>query len=163
MAEEKAPKTAAVPATTHRWNPLESLQRGWLLPDMLHEWSDLMERGMGLIRIERTTEDGQLVVRAELPGVDPDRDVKVSLVGDVLSIEAERRDERHTEAEGMSHSEFHYGRLTRALRLPSHVDPAAVRAAYKDGILEIRVPVPEDKPSGHQIPVQREQSAGSAT
>ena len=150
------PKAAPGSALTQRLRSFEDFRMGWPLAELLsHEWTDLMERTTGMIRIEETTENGDVVVRAELPGIDPDKDVHVTLEDDVLTIHAERRDQRTEESEGTRRSEFHYGTLTRRLHVPRGIDPEAIAATYRDGILEVRVPAPAPVAETREIAVHR--------
>jgi HSP20 family protein len=106
------------------------------------------------IRVEEYEEDGVVVVRAELPGIDPDKDVDVTITDGMLRIEAERRQEEHKEGTGYVRREMSYGSFTRTLPLPEGVSEADIEASYKDGILEIRVPVPEPV-TGTKIPISK--------
>ena len=110
----------------------------------------------GLMRVEEFTEDGACVIRAELPGIDPEKDVELSVVDGMLHIEA-RREERTEEKQPHGYrSEFRYGTFTRSIRLPKGATEKDVTATYKDGILEVRVPTPPqvEQPAA-KIPVQR--------
>ena len=149
-------KPAPGSALAQRLRAFEDFRMGWPLGDLLsHELSDLMERTTGMIRVEESTEGGFLVVRAELPGIDPDKDVHVTLEDDVLTISAERRDERTEENEGNRRTEFHYGSMTRRLRVPRGIDPETIAATYQDGILEVRVPAPAPTAETREIAVHR--------
>jgi HSP20 family protein len=90
------------------------------------------------MRCEQYDQDGCVVVRAELPGVDPDRDVEVTVVDGVLRIDARRHEEPR---EWRHRSEFFYGEMIRTLVLPPDADGSAVTATYQDGILEVVVPL----------------------
>ncbi len=70
------------------------------------------------IRVEEFREAGTLVVRADLPGIDPDRDVEVTVCGGMLRIEAERREEEKREEKGRLRHELRYGSLSRTCRCP---------------------------------------------
>jgi HSP20 family protein len=105
-----------------------------------------------MIRVDEFHDDGTLVVRAELPGIDPEKDVEVTVVNGMLHITAERREEEKTEAEGYLRHELRCGSFTRALPLPDGVAETDIKADYKDGILEIRVPTPEPAPA-KKIPI----------
>ena len=102
-----------------------------------------------VFRLEETVGDECYVVRAELPGLDPENDIEVTVDGRVLTIRAERRQQDS----GPYRSEFRYGSLTRAVRLPARVDPADVTARYDRGVLEISIPVGAVKPEGTRIPI----------
>jgi HSP20 family protein len=109
-------------------------------------------RGAHGIRIEESVSDGVFTLRAELPGIDPEQDVEISVEGDMLSIRAERT----TKTEDKRHSEFHYGALARTVRLPAGARTGEAEADYKDGILTVTVPVPEETGQGPRtIAVQR--------
>ena len=89
------------------------------------------------VRIEEFSDDDKYVIRAELPGVDPAKDVKVEVANGMLTISATRQQEEHDGAR----SEFHYGTLTRRVLLPDGADEQAVVAKYTAGILEVTVPI----------------------
>jgi HSP20 family molecular chaperone IbpA len=128
---------------------LEWMDRG--LPPFVERWA---ERGAQAIRVEERMRDGRLVVRAELPGIDPERDVEVALQGDRLTITAERREEEHTESGHGYRSEFRYGSSTRTLQVPPGTQESDISASYADGILEITVPAPTPQREPRRIPVR---------
>lgn len=97
------------------------------------------------IRVEEYVEDHTLVIRAELPGIDPDKDVSITLSDGTLQIEAERRSSQTAETARGYRSEFRYGSFSRVIPLPEGVRDEDVAATYRDGILEVRVPVPQEK------------------
>jgi HSP20 family protein len=92
------------------------------------------------MRLEQEVKDDTLVVRAEMPGIDPAKDVEITLDEGVLRITAQRRSETKEEKEGSYFSEFRYGSFERAVRVPRETVMDDVKATYKDGILEVRVP-----------------------
>lgn len=99
--------------------------------------------GDELIRVDEFRDGDTEVIRAELPGIDPEKDVDLTVVDGMLRISAERRHEESTEEKGFRRRELRYGSMTRTLPLPDGVSESDITATYKDGILEIRVPVPE--------------------
>jgi HSP20 family protein len=105
----------------------------------LSEWfeQDSLLRGTNPIRLEDHMTDTEYTVRAELPGLDPEKDVQISVSDGVLTIRAERREETQTRYR----SEFRYGSFERSVRLPSNADEQGARATYNKGILEITVPL----------------------
>ena len=103
-----------------------------------------------VFRLEEAIRDDRYVVRAELPGLDPENDIEVTVEGRILTIRAERRQQDN----GPYRSEFRYGSLARAVRLPARVDAADVTARYDKGVLEVSVPVREVKPEGTRIPIE---------
>jgi predicted unusual protein kinase regulating ubiquinone biosynthesis (AarF/ABC1/UbiB family)/HSP20 family molecular chaperone IbpA len=100
-------------------------------------------------RLEEAIRDNRYVIRAELPGLDPENDIEVTTDGRILTIRAERRER----ADGVYRSEFRYGSLVRAVRLPASVDAADVTARYDNGVLEVSVPAREVRRTGARIPV----------
>lgn len=106
--------------------------------------------GMHGIRIEEDMRDDAYVVRAELPGIDPDKDVEITVHGGVLTLRAERSERE----ESAKHSEFRYGAFARALRLPEGARADDATADYKDGILTITVPCVEAEKGAKTITVQ---------
>ena len=103
------------------------------------------------IRVEEFMRDGNFVVRAELPGIDPDKNVEVTVTDGMLTIRADR--EEKTEEE--HRSEFYYGSFVRTLALPAGVDQGSVHAEYKDGILEVQVAMPEPAAAPTHMPIKR--------
>jgi predicted unusual protein kinase regulating ubiquinone biosynthesis (AarF/ABC1/UbiB family)/HSP20 family molecular chaperone IbpA len=102
-----------------------------------------------VFRLEESVQDDRYVIRAELPGLDPENDIEVTVDGRVLTIRAERHHQDHEP----NRSEFRYGSLAREVRLPAGVDPADVAARYDKGVLEVSVPIVV-KPEGIRIPIQ---------
>jgi HSP20 family protein len=94
----------------------------------------------------------EMVVVLELPGVNQ-KEVEISLVGDTLNVKGERRPPEDVEKESRHRVERSFGSFFRALVLPSEVDPDRIKAVYKDGLLEIRLPKREEaKPRA--IPIE---------
>lgn len=109
--------------------------------------------GLQMLRVEDFLDEQEYVVRAELPGIDPDRDLDLTVQDGVLTLKAERKEER-TEPH---RSEFRYGTFSRSLTLPSGADENDVRATYRNGILEIRVGMrPEDKREARHITIAKD-------
>jgi HSP20 family molecular chaperone IbpA len=107
-------------------------------------------RGGTTLRIEDYLEADAYVVRAELPGVDPARDVEISAHDGMLHLHAERHEEKKDE----HRTEFRYGSFSRTVSLPYGADADAATATYRDGILEVRLPIKaEAKPEVTHITV----------
>ena len=94
-------------------------------------------------RVEEQLKDGEYVVRADLPGIDPEHDVEITVDDGQLRINAHRRSETKEEGKGRYRSEVRYGSFTRVLPAPKGLKDKDVKATYKDGVLEVRVPAPE--------------------
>jgi HSP20 family protein len=98
-----------------------------------------------------TEEEIQLAV--ELPGLE-ENDIRVSLEDGVLSIEGERADERSEEKDGFRHTESCRGSFRRRVRLAAEVDEEAVKAVYRNGVLNVTLPkVAQPGPEARTIPV----------
>ncbi|MFH5824024.1 Hsp20/alpha crystallin family protein [Georgenia sp. AZ-5] len=106
------------------------------------------------IRVEEVREGDQLVVRAELPGVDPEKDVEVTVDEGVLTISAEKRERAEEKGAEGYRSEFRYGHFERHVRLPRGTSPDVISASYRDGVLEVRLPAGEP-PATRRIEIQR--------
>jgi HSP20 family molecular chaperone IbpA len=124
-----------------------------LLPRLFGDMTDWFEvdlpRPLPMIRFEDRVSDEEYVLRAELPGLEPDKDVQITTLHGVLTVKAERREEE----KGLNRTEFRYGALQRSIRLPVNADEKAIKATYRNGILEITVPLTAPQPAGHQIEV----------
>ncbi|HEX7094256.1 MAG TPA: Hsp20/alpha crystallin family protein [Acidimicrobiales bacterium] len=130
------------------WFPGRRLFESW--PDT---WRDFFEESS--LRVEEFEEDNKLVVRAEMPGIDPDKDVEITVSDNTLHIKAERRQESKTEDKRGYRSEFRYGSFVRTVPLPAGANEKDISATYQDGILEVRVPVDAGKAETKKIPVSR--------
>lgn len=105
--------------------------------------------GGNLIRVEDRVDDDKYVLRAELPGLDPE-DIKVNVEDGRLTIEAERTEERSESGR----SEFSYGSFNRSVSLPAGADENQVEASYAKGILEVTVALSAAGTGGRSIEVK---------
>jgi HSP20 family protein len=154
---EKTEKVETTPAV--RSSDWGDMFERWLgeFP-MLRFWPDLrrtMGEGADLLKVEEFADGNQIVVRAEMPGIDPDKDVHITVSDHTLRLRAERREETRTDEDGGYRSEFHYGSFTRTVALPVGASDKDVKATYKDGILEVRIPVDREEAEARKVPVQR--------
>ncbi len=104
-----------------------------------------------LVRVEDFLKDDRYVVRAQLPGVDPEKDVEITVGAGMLHI----RGERHEEKQEGRRTEFSYGAFSRDMTLPLGADEDDVRATYEDGILEVSIGLGETKPDTRRVTVAR--------
>ena len=146
-------KTSALPDGGAMPLPARRHMAPGLLDWLEGPWPAMLPFGSNqTFRVEDYTDDGKYMIRAELPGIDPQQDVEVTVDSGMLTIRAERREESKQER----HSEFKYGSLTRSLSLPEGTDPDKITATYDKGILEVTVPVPKQPArASRQIAVQR--------
>ena len=103
-----------------------------------------------ILRLEDELKDGRYQVRAEIPGVDPAKDVDITVRDGVLTIKAERTERK----ESSGRSEFSYGSFVRAVSLPQGADEDAITASYDKGILTISMPVTDAKPAEKHVAVE---------
>lgn len=111
--------------------------------------TDFPVRTGHMIRVEDHLTDKEYLIRAELPGLEPGKDIQVTVDEGILTIFAERREQEHTRG----HSEFRYGSLQRSVRLPSGSDTEHISARYANGILEVTIPLASPEPTGRQVPI----------
>jgi HSP20 family protein len=88
--------------------------------------------------------EGEFVLKADLPGL-TENDVAIEVEDNVLSISGERKAEQQDHKDGYFRFERSYGSFRRSLTLPEGVDAAAVKASFADGVLEVRIPKPEER------------------
>ena len=105
--------------------------------------------------IECHVANGNLVVKADLPGIEP-KDVTIAAVGNQLTIAGERKRDKKGEGKEYFYDEMAYGKFTRTLTLPEGVDADKVKADYKNGVLAITVPAPKQLVS-KKIPIEIQQ------
>ena len=122
-----------------------------LVPRRMADFADWLDAEFGTgeghaIRMEDHLGKDEYEVARGVAGVDPAKDVEVTVDGDVLNIHAERRE--HSKAGGRS--EFRYGRLERSVRLPRNADAEHITAGYVDGVLSVKVPLTAVEPSGRE-------------
>jgi HSP20 family protein len=103
---------------------------------------EVAQRPSWLPAAEGRTEDGSYVIQLALPGVDP-KDVNVSFMGNVLTVKGERKADHDTAGKDYFVREVAYGLFQRNFALPEGIDAARVEAKYTQGMLEVRVPVPQ--------------------
>ena len=98
--------------------------------------------------------NGNLMVKAELPGMKRE-DIKVSVRDNVLHLTGERKMEKETKDKTLHRIERCFGKFSRTIELPSSVDADKVKASYKDGVLSITLPKPEEfKPKHIDVEVK---------
>jgi HSP20 family protein len=149
--------------------------------ELMRRFTDELDRafeGFGLARgageieawapsVEIFERDNNLIVRAELPGLDKE-DVRVELTDDGLIIEGERRREHEERLEGGYRSEISYGSFHRLIPLPEGAEVDQAQARINNGVLEVAIPMAESRRQRRSIPIetgagQSAQTAGGQT
>jgi HSP20 family protein len=150
---KEAPEGAEAPEAASPAEPARSVEvpaPAAPLPTLWSSWFD-----DGSPHIEERREDGEIIVRFEMPGLDPDKDVEITVADGILRIRAEQREEAKSEDETSYRSEYRYGSFARAVTLPPGAGEDAVKATYRDGVLEVRVPVDEATAASKRIPITK--------
>jgi HSP20 family protein len=112
------------------------------------------EESMWMPAVEVFERDNHVVVHAELPGLNKD-DIKVEVTDEGLAIQGERKREHEEKREGYYRSERSYGRFYRTVPLPEGIDPEKARAQFKDGVLQVEIPLPPSAQRKHrEIPIR---------
>ena len=132
--------------TMLRWSPIRQFHYHYDVDDRSERFFDgatdeAARRPSWLPAAEGRIEDGSYVIQLALPGVDP-KEVKVSLMDNVLTVKGERQADHDTAGKDYFVQEVVYGAFERRFSLPEGVDAAQVEAKSVNGMLEIRVPAP---------------------
>lgn len=134
-----------------RWEPFGDMVTLREAMDRLFEESVVRPQESGeqaaagqSLAVDVYEEDNALVVKAAVPGVKPE-ELDINITGDVLNIKGEIKKDREISNENYHQREFRYGAFCRSLRLPIEVDVDKAEALFKDGILTLTLPKPEEK------------------
>jgi HSP20 family protein len=132
------------------WRPLRELER--MRREMDRLWESFFEGRPGkkaeeaaewLPSLDVAETKNDLVVKAELPGMDP-KDIDISLAEGVLTIKGEKKQEKEEKEENYHLIERSYGSFVRSVRLPKEVQSEKINASYKNGILRVTLPKSEE-------------------
>jgi HSP20 family protein len=110
------------------------------------------ESGMWSPAVDVRERDGNLEIHAELPGLNKD-DVKVECTDEGIVIQGERKREQASEEGGWRRTERAYGQFYRMIPLPEGAQAEQAKAEFKDGVLQVRVPISEQHRKSRQIPI----------
>lgn len=128
------------------WQPfreLEEMQRD--MNRLVDHLSMARQSGVGFVpAVELEDTALQYRLRLELPGLKP-KDVNIEVTSNSVSISGERRSETHSDNQGVTRSEFHYGTFQRVISLPGRINPQEVQADYQQGVLTVTLPKVEEE------------------
>jgi HSP20 family protein len=149
-----------------RWDPTRELDS--LQSDMNRLFDGFFgaRPGNGVARrwipaMDLVESEDHLVLRADLPGMSED-DLDIEIKDGVLTISGERKDKHEATNEGFYRVERAFGRFSRSLSLPDRIDADRVEASFDRGVLEVRIPKPEEsKP--HRVAIGTGTVEGSGT
>jgi len=104
-------------------------------------------------QIEVRHKDNQLTVCADLPGMSA-KDIDIQVENGVMTLSGERHQSSEEKQKGFYRSERSYGSFSRSIALPEGVDEDQIRAKFDNGVLEVTVPVPEQRQRGRKVEIQ---------
>ena len=144
-------KESGTPETREHMMPFFSLQRrmneifddfwrGFQLPSI--DWPSLGDTRL-TPKVNVEADAKAIRIQAELPGMD-EKDIQVSLNDDVLTISGERRSEKEEKDKNYLRREFSYGSFHRAIPVPPNVQADKIKATFKNGVLKVELPIPEE-------------------
>lgn len=144
----------------HAWSPATQLAKldhdfeDILTHFVSHDWGlgKPYSRSHSPPPIESFIESGHLVIRADLPGVDP-KDVQIKVDGSILTIRGSRTAVSEERQRDFIHREIRYGSFERAISIPKGVKEEEISAAYRHGVLELTIPLPHGT-GIRRVPVQ---------
>jgi HSP20 family protein len=123
-----------------RWEPFSELGdlRGRLIDELFEgrqrEWSPA---------IDVVRENGDLVVRADVPGIKPE-EVKIEVEDDILTVSGEHEERKEEKDKNFLRRERRYGSFSRSMTLPPGVEAKKIKAKTHDGIVEVTIPLPQE-------------------
>lgn len=117
-------------------------------------WTGIADRNIAGLRMDVAETDKDIVVSAELPGVDI-KDVDVSLDGGALTIKGEKRSERDEKRSNFHLVERSFGSFERRISVPDSCDPAQVKAEFSNGVLTVTVPKPASAAAAAKIKITK--------
>ena len=147
-----------------RWDPFRDLATPHDRVDRLFEdslrglrgsqWEEALEGTAWAPAVDILEKDNEVVLRADLPGLDP-KDVEIQVQNGTLTLRGERKFESDVKEDNFRRVERVHGSFVRSFSLPQSVDPEKVEAEYKNGVLEVKLPKrPEAKPKQIKVAVK---------
>ena len=146
--------------TLVRWDPFreledmsERLNRVFSRPSLRNSGKENLTVADWMPTVDISETEGEYLIKAELPEVRKE-DVKVTVENSVLTLQGERRQEKEDKGKRFHRVERSYGSFVRSFSLPESVDESAVKAEYKDGVLNLHLPKSEKvKPKAIDVKV----------
>jgi len=144
----RAQNTGGITMTLVRWEPfgeINALRKE--MNDFFGGLEPARSRAASLpmrMALDVAETDEEIIVKAELPGL-VDKDIDVTVEGDILTIQAEKQAEANEEGKRYHLVERSYGKIGRSFRLPTDVEAGKTKATFKDGILTVALPKSESE------------------
>ena len=137
------------------WRPFTELER-WArkfesrFPRMFEDFdSEDMELKLP---VESYIKDGNLVVRADVPGLDP-KDIEVSVLGNLLTIKGERKDKQEVKKDDYFRREISYGSFESRTTLPEGAQTDKIKASFRNGVIEVTMPLVKEA-TAKKVPIE---------
>ncbi len=137
------------------WRPFSDLER-WRrrfetrFPRFFEDFEG--EEDASKLPIESYVKNGNVVVRADVPGLDP-KDIEVSVLGNVLMIKGERKEEQEVKKENYFRREVSYGAFERRVTLPEGAQTDKIKATFKNGVVEVMMPIAKEA-TAKKVPIE---------
>jgi len=133
-----------------RWNPMKEMvslreRMSRLFDEPLFRFdgrSEEAEMGAWFPAVDMFEKDDQLVIKAELPGMDK-KDISLDFKDGVLTLSGVRKQENEVKEENVFRREMSYGKFVRSFSLPVDSDAEKIKAEFQNGLLTIEIPRPE--------------------
>jgi HSP20 family protein len=141
------------------WRPLRDLERLTReveehFPNIFGRWPFEETRSRFLPVMESYVQDGNLIVRTDLPGIDP-KEIEISVLGNILTIKGERKRKEEVKSEDYVRREVSYGSFERRMTLPEGAATDKIKAHFEDGVVEIAMPMAKEI-GARKIPLEVE-------
>lgn len=146
------PSPSAHPIERMRWEMDQLFDRFFGASWPADRWGGFGEMGSWAPPLDVRETADEVVVRAEVPGVDP-KDLELTVSGDLLTLTGKKEEKFEKKEQDCYHSECRYGSFHRSVKLPASIDSDKVSAEHKDGVLTIRVKKTAAA-AGKKIPVK---------
>ena len=136
------------------WRPFSDLER-WArrfesrFPRFFEEEAEELEFKLP---VESYIKDGNVVIRADVPGLDP-KEIDVSVVGNVLTIKGERKEKQEVKKEDYLRRELFYGEFERRTTLPEGAQTDKIKATFKNGVVEVTMPLATEA-TAKKVPIE---------
>jgi HSP20 family protein len=131
-----------MPGVLTRWDPYAELAD--LRSRFDRMFGDLRAEREWMPSIDVERSEGNLIMRADVPGIKPE-ELKIEVEDDVLTVSGSHEETSEEKKKDYVRRERRYGAFSRSLSLPAGVDAAGITAETRDGVLEVKIPLPEEK------------------
>jgi HSP20 family protein len=132
-----------MPGTLTRWDPFAELaEMRTRLDRVFHDLADGGEHEW-TPAIDMIRDNGNLVVRANVPGIKPE-EISIEVTNGVLTVSGKHEETEEKIEKSFVRRERRYGAFSRSLPLPDAVDPKKIKAITHDGVLEVTIPLPKE-------------------